>query len=168
MILLRLFAFSRQLTHMLAPHTHDAQTPLGQSVPCGCGSEILTRHWAEKPVYRLDRVSLDTLLLILGGFSNDYSRPRTERWSAEEDARLIAYYRAHSPNGRLAYEAMMELKLKFRNRSKPALYGRICELRKAGRLDPPTGYSHGSTVVAIFRPANHDAILASTLSGGAP
>jgi hypothetical protein len=102
---------------------------------------------------RLDRVSLDTLFLILGRFSNDYSSPRTERWSAEEDARLIAYYRAHSPNGRLAYEAMMELKLKFRNRSKPALYGRICELRKTHQLEPPIGYSHGSSVIAIFRPA---------------
>jgi hypothetical protein len=116
---------------------------------------------------RLDRVTLDTLLWILGGFSNDYSRPRTERWSAEEDARLISYYRAHSPNGRLAYEAMMELKLKFRTRSKPALYGRICELRKAGRLDPTTRYSSDSSVAAIFRPVNHATILAPTLSGGA-
>ena len=116
---------------------------------------------------RLDRITLDALLWILGGFSNDYSKPRTERWSAEEDARLIAYYRAHSPNGRLAYEAMMELKLKFRTRSKPALYGRICELRKAHRLDPPTGYSHGSSVATIFRATNRAATLAPTLSGGA-
>ena len=61
----------------------------------------------------------------------------------------------------------MELKLKFRSRSKPALYGRICELRKTHRLDPPTDYSYGSSVAAIFRATNHAATLAPTLSGGA-
>jgi hypothetical protein len=111
---------------MFLLNAHDALSPLGQSVSCSGG-----RH-----THRIDRISLDALLLKLGGFSNDYSRPRVERWSADEDARLIAYYRAHSFNGRLAYEAMLELKLKFRNRTKPALYGRICELRKAHRLAP--------------------------------
>jgi len=101
------------------------------------------------------------------GFSNDYGRPRVERWSAEEDARLIAYYLAHSLNGRLVYEAMMELKLKFRNRSKAALYGRICELRKSGRLDPPAGCSHGSSVSRIFH-RHKPAKLACALSGVAP
>lgn len=152
---------------MLLPPAHDAQRPIRQSVGCRYGSTIITRHRAAKHVHRLDRVSRDTLLLILGGFSNDYGRPRVERWSAEEDARLIAYYLAHSLNGRLVYEAMMELKLKFRNRSKAALYGRICELRKSGRLDPPAGCSHGSSVSRIFH-RHKPAKLACALSGVAP
>jgi hypothetical protein len=99
----------------------------------------------------IDRVSLDALLLILGGFSNDYGSPRVEHWTAEEDARLIAYYRAHSHNNRLADGAMMELKLKFRNRTKAALYRRIYELRKACQLNPSAGYSQGSCV-GFFEP----------------
>ena len=119
------------------------------------GDKIVERSCSEKHVKRLDRVSLDRLLLILGGFSNDYGRLGVERWSAEEDARLITYYRMHSVNGRLGYEAMTELKLKFRNRSKPALYGRICELRKAGRLDPPTGYGPSAAAILIDRTSRH-------------
>jgi hypothetical protein len=87
----------------------------------------------------IDRISLNALLLLLGGFSNDYGTPQLERWSAKEDARLIAYYRAHSLNGRLANGAMMELKLKFRNRTKGALYLRIYELRKSSRLEANQG-----------------------------
>jgi hypothetical protein len=131
------------------------------------GDKIVERSWAETHVKRLDRVSLDTLLLILGGFSNDYGRMGVERWSAEEDARLITYYRMHSVNGRLGYEAMTELKLKFRNRSKPALYGRICELRKAGRLRPSTGYSI-RPLERWFEPPNHTATLAPTSAVARP
>jgi hypothetical protein len=104
----------------------------------------------------IDRVSLDALLLILGGFSNDCGTPRLERWTAEEDARLIAYYRAHSLKGRLANGAMMELKLKFRDRSKAALYRRIYELRKALRLDPFADYSDQSCRAGL-RPADRTA-----------
>ena len=112
----------------------------------------------------IDRVSLDALLWILGGFSNDCGTPRLERWTAEEDARLIAEYRSNSLNGRLANGAMMELKLKFRDRSKAALYRRIYELRKALRLEPPPDYSDRSFATGI-RPTDH---TAARLTEGLP
>ena len=139
---------------------------VGELSPTG-GDKIVERSRAKKHVNRLERVSLDTVLWILGGFSNDYGRLGVERWSAEEDARLITYYRMHSVNGRLGYEAMTELKLKFRNRSKPALYGRICELRKAGRLRPSTGYSI-RPLERWFEPPNHTATLAPTSAVARP
>jgi len=63
---------------------------VGELSPTG-GDKIVERSRAKKHVKRLERVSLDTLLLILGGFSNDYGRLGVGRWSAEEDARLITY-----------------------------------------------------------------------------